>query len=267
MVDAVRLYFRYLGISLRAQMQYRASFLMATAGRFVTAWAEFFSVWVLFDRFGALEAWRLPEVGLFYGIVNVAFALAEGFGRGFDTFEGHVRQGTFDRILLRPRSTALQIAGEQLQLLRAGRLLQGLVILIWASLALGITWTGGKVLLALLSIVCGACLFLGLFVLAATLAFWTTESLEIFNTVTYGGVETAQYPLEIYRPWFRAIFVFAVPLGAVAYFPVVAILGRPDPLGAPVWFQWAAPLIGVLFLAMALRVWQFGVRHYRSTGS
>ena len=49
--------------------------------------------------------------------------------------------------------------------------------------------------------------------LQATLAFWTTETLEIVNTVSYGGVETAQYPLSIYRPWFRHFFTFVVPLG------------------------------------------------------
>ncbi len=28
-----------------------------------------------------------------------------------------------------------------------------------------------------------------------------------------------------------------------------------------------APTLGVVFLAVSLQVWRFGVRHYRSTGS
>jgi len=32
-------------------------------------------------------------------------------------------------------------------------------------------------------------------------------------------------------------------------------------------FQWFAPFIGIAFLILSLQVWQFGVRHYRSTGS
>ena len=51
------------------------------------------------------------------------------------------------------------------------------------------------------------------------------------NIVTHGGVETTQFPLSIYRPWFRGIFTFVFPLGAVSYFPVLAILGKADPLG------------------------------------
>jgi ABC-2 type transport system permease protein len=53
----------------------------------------------------------------------------------------------------------------------------------------------------------------------------------------------------------------------VGYLPAVAILGRPDPLQTPLLLQWLAPLAGVVFLLLALRVWRVGVRHYRSTGS
>ena len=37
--------------------------------------------------------------------------------------------------------------------------------------------------------------------------------------------------------------------------------------GSPVWFQYSAPLIGIVFLLVCLRVWGFGVRRYMSTGS
>jgi len=77
----------------------------------------------------------------------------------------------------------------------------------------------------------------------------------------------SQYPIAIYRPWFRQLFTYVIPLGCVTYFPVIAVLGRPDPLGSPLRFQQLAPLAGVLFLTVALQVWKVGVWHYRSTGS
>ena len=198
---------------------------------------------------------------------SCAFASAESVARGFDIFGDLVRSGDFDRFMLRPRSTALKVAGHQVQLMRIGRLSQGLIVLLWATTALGVRWTAPRVVLLIASVLGGTCLFVGLFVLQATMAFWTTETLEIWNTVTYGGVETAQFPISIYRPWFRGIFTFVVPLAAVTYFPALPILGRADVLGSPVWFQWAAPLIGVAFLVAALQVWRIGVRHYHSTGS
>ena len=267
MLDTLRLYARYVGVSLRSQMQYRASFVMLSFGQFVITGLEFLGMWALFDRFGTLRGWRLPEVALFYGMVSLAFAFAEAFARGFDTFPGMVKSGDFDRILVRPRTTVLQLAARELQLMRVGRLLQGLIVLAYATWALDVAWTPARIVLLLAAVGGGACLFAGLLVLQATLAFWTIDGLEVMNTLTYGGVETTQYPITIYRPWFRRIFTVIIPLACVNYFPAMAILGRTDPLGTPGWFHWLSPLVGVLFLLVTFQVWRFGVRHYRSTGS
>ena len=93
------------------------------------------------------------------------------------------------------------------------------------------------------------------------------EGIEVANTLTYGGVETTQYPLTIYEKWFRRFFIFVVPLACMGYFPMLAITGHPDPLGTPAWVPWISPIVGFAFLAICLRVWRVGVRHYRSTGS
>ncbi|HZP80511.1 MAG TPA: ABC-2 family transporter protein, partial [Chthonomonadaceae bacterium] len=165
------------------------------------------------------------------------------------------------------RSTAFQVAAQELQLMRVGRLLQGGVVLGWAVCALGLAGSPAKLALILATIGGGACLFYGLLVLQATLSFWTIESLEIVNILTYGGTETAQFPLTIYRPWFRRFFTFVVPLACMNYLPAGALLGRPDLAGLLPFVQWAAPALGLLFLLVSLQAWKLGVRHYRSTGS
>jgi ABC-2 type transport system permease protein len=80
-------------------------------------------------------------------------------------------------------------------------------------------------------------------------------------------VETTQYPLSIYRTELRQFFTYVVPLATVTYFPVLAILGRSDPLGSSLTFQYVAPLFGLIFLLVCLQIWKVGVRHYHSTGS
>ncbi len=267
MGDAIALYGRYLGISLRGKMQYRLSFAFQASGQFLITGIEFLGLWALFSRFDSISGWRFEEVALFYGIVNVAFAFADAFARGFDLFGTTVRQGDFDRVLLRPRSVVLQLAGQELAIHRVGRLLQGAAVLAWAAWSLDVSWHPGALALLLFTVFGGACLFLGLFVLQATLSFWTIETLELMNVVTYGGVQTAQYPLAIYGARFRRFFTWVVPLGCVAYYPVVALTGRADPLGSPLWWQQFSPLAGVLFLLLSFAIFRIGVRHYTSTGS
>ncbi len=266
--NALGLYGRYLGISVRAQLQYRAAFVMATSGQLLITAIEFLGVWALFDRFGHLQGWTFAEVALFYGVVNCAFALADALVTGFDQFGTlYLKSGDFDRLLLRPRSAVLQLMGHELALRRIGRLAQGLAVLIWASLALELDWTLSRYAILALTIVGGVAFFFALFVLQATLSFWTIESLEMMNVLTYGGVESGQYPLSIYHGAFRRFFTYVVPLGCVSYFPIVAILGVDDPLGTSRTFQVLAPLVGLVFFGVSLGLWRLGVRRYTSAGS
>jgi ABC-2 type transport system permease protein len=66
---------------------------------------------------------------------------------------------------------------------------------------------------------------------------------------------------------FRRFFTGVVPLACVSYYPVLAALGRVDPLGSPRWAQMLAPCAGVASIAVAVLVWRAAVRRYRSTGS
>src|SRR5262245_46887857 len=266
-VDSLRLYRHYLAVSFRSQMQYRASFLMRACGHFLVTGLEFIGFVALFRRFGQINGWTLPQMGLFYGIISISFAITEGCQRGFDVFPSLIKSGDFDRLLLRPRSPAFQVLGQELQLMRVGRFTQALIVLIWSADRLDLEWTAANIILVLIAVAGGVCLFSGLFVLQATMCFWSTEKVEIVNCATYGGVETAQFPVTIYRPWFRSIFTFVIPLATINYFPIQALLHLNDPLGSTRWLQWLSPLAGVAFFLICLQVWRFGVKHYTSTGN
>jgi len=266
-VNGLRLYGRYVSISLRTQLEYRASFAMQAAGQFVVTGGEFVAIAALFNRFGAIRGWRLREIAFFYGSISIAFALADAIARGFDVFGTMLKLGEFDRVLVRPRSTVLQLFGQELTIRRIGRLGQAVAVLLFAIHGLDVEWSAARVALLAVAVAGGVCLFIGLLILQATSAFWTIDSLEMWNAFTYGGVTMGQYPIAIYRPWFRRFFTFVIPLACVGYLPGVAILGRPDPLGTPTAVQWLAPLAGPLFLLMTLQIWKLGVRRYQSTGS
>jgi ABC-2 type transport system permease protein len=266
-IDSVRVYFKMVAVHLKSQMQYRASFLMMMIGNLLVSFIEFITILVLFSRFDSLSGWRLAEVAMFYGLINVSFALSEAFGRGFDMFSLQVINGEFDRALLRPRPASFLVLSHDFQLMRVGRLLQGLVILAWASLNLGVNWDFLKIGLLIYSVCGGIMIFTGLLIIQATMCFWSTQSLEVINSFTYGGIEALQWPLSIFPLWFSRIFIFVIPLACVNYFPMLAVMGKTSLLHYPAWLPWASPLAGLLFLVVSLFIWSFGVRHYRSTGS
>ena len=71
---------------------------------------------------------------------------------------------------------------------------QGLVVLVFAIGGLDIVWSGLRTARLALALAGGVCVFVGLMILEATSAFWTTESLEVWNAFMYGGVTMSQYP-------------------------------------------------------------------------
>jgi len=260
--DDFKLYGKIILLTLKSQMEHKTSFILMTLGHFSITFIEFLGMYALFQRFNHIEGWTIYEVSVFYGFINISFALAEAIGRGYDTFHQHVKKGTFDRFLLRPRSVNLQIISQEVQIMRLGRLTQGLIVLVYGLINVHGNLTYLSIVLLIYSLGCAVVFFMGLMIFQATLSFWSVESLEIMNAFTYGGVQTAQYPMNIYQKWFQKIFIFVIPIGSVSYFPLVAILREQNMI-----LGFLAPLIGVLFFVVSLGCFHIGIRYYCSTGS
>ncbi len=267
-MSMIGLYLNYARASLKAQMAYPAAFLMTSFGQFLVTIVEFGGLYLLFDRFGRLDQWSLGEVAIFYGLVNLGFSIADTITRGFDVFGPEfVKTGNFDRLLLRPRSLALQLFGYEFRLTRIGRTLQAVVVLLFGASLIDFAWTSEAIAIVGLTVAGCVAFFSALLVLQATLAIWTVESLEIVNVFTYGGVYAGQAPMNIYARWLRDFLTYVVPLSCVAYFPVLALLGKAHIEGMTAPAAAMTPLIGFLFFGFSLWVWGFGVRRYTSTGS
>jgi ABC-2 type transport system permease protein len=85
--------------------------------------------------------------------------------------------------------------------------------------------------------------------------------------VTYGSDFATSYPITVYGPWLRRIMCFLVPGAFVAYFPALALTGRPDPLGLPDALRYCSPLVAAAMVGIAALIWRTGVRRYQGTGS
>lgn len=260
----MRLYFKYVSILLKSQMEYRTSFILLSIGQFFVPFLIFVSIFLFFQRFPSIGGWSLYEVALCYAVIHIAFSVSECFARGFDGFSSLVSRGDFDRILVRPRSTILQVLGSKFEFSRVGRFVQSIIVLIFALANLNISWNIYKIVTLILMVLCGILIFTGIYMLGATLCFWTIEGIEVVNIFTDGGREMAQYPLSIYKEWVRKFFTYVIPFGVVNYLPMMFILDKihGDTLG-----YMLAPLCGLVFIIPCIFIWSFGVKHYKSTGS
>ncbi len=262
-------YLRLLAGQIRSQMQYRLAFFLDASAAMIFLGLFFVALALTLQRFGNLGGWTLGQIAFLWGTVEVAFGLMDMIFSGFDpqTFGNRIRQGNFDKLLLRPVNLTVQVLGDDFALRRLGRIAQGLIIF---SVALGLAdihWTTGKLLYLPLVIGGMVAFFGGLFVIGATFTFWTIESIEVMNVLTYGGSEMMQYPMHIYSEPMRRFFTYIVPAIFLNYYPALYFLDKPDPLGFSPLLRFISPLVGLSILALSLAFWRFGIRHYQSTGS
>lgn len=260
--NSIKLYVHYVSLNLRSAMQHKASFFLQIAGQLLTSMTTLLGVTFMFMRFHQMAGYSYSDVLLCYSIVLMQFSLAEMFVRGFDTFSSLVRKGEFDRVLVRPRSTILQVLGTKFEFTRVGRLIQAVIVFVYGMTASEIEWTAMRVLTLLSMLAGGILLFSGLYLVYAAFCFFTLEGLEFMNIFTDGAKEYGKYPVDVYGDRMRKFTTFFVPYTLVQYYPLQLLIGRSEN-----WSYALYPLSTVFFLAICYGFWRFGVRHYTSTGS
>lgn len=258
----MKLYFKYLSMLLKSQMQYKASFFMTALGQFLVSFTTFLGIYFMFSRFHSVNGFAFSEVLICFAVILMSFSITECFVRGFDVFPRLIRSGDLDRILVRPRSVIFQVLTSHMEFSRVGRLLQAVVILAYAIPTCGVMWTWDKILTVVLMTLGGIAVFSSLFALYAGISFFTIEGLEFMNIFTDGGREFGKYPMSIYGEEVLKFFTYVVPIALFQYYPFLYLIGRSqNPL------LMLLPLLGAAFFLPCYGFFRFGLRKYQSTGS
>ncbi len=256
------LYFKYVSIHLKSQMQYKLSFFFLIFAQFLMSFTVLLGLFFMMSRFHNVAGFTLEQVLLCCATVLMAFSLAECFFRGFDTFPQMISNGEFDRALTRPRSLIFQVAAGKVEFHRLGRFAQAIMVFCYAIPRSGVLWTPDKILTLGLMVSCGFLVFFGLFIAYAGVAFFTIEGIEFMNILTDGGREFGAYPYSIYGENILRFLTYVVPLALFQYYPLLYILGERQSK-----LYMLLPVASLFFLIPAYAVWRFGLSRYKSTGS
>jgi viologen exporter family transport system permease protein len=259
-------YLALLRAQARSQSAYRTSFAIDVMASMWSTVADVVAVLVLFGVTATVGGFTRPEALVMVGLAAFSFAFADLLVGSVD-LRRYVRTGLLDGVLVRPLPTLPQLVMMDLPLRKLSRAGLGGAVLVAALWYGPVEWTPARWILAVLAPMAGAVFFIAIFVAGSTVAFWWVESGEIASSVTYGGRDLTTYPMTVYSGLFRLIFGFGLGFAFVAYYPALALMDRPDPLGAPGWVGWCSPAVALPAAGAAALFWRIGIRHYRSTGS
>ncbi|MDR3121854.1 MAG: ABC-2 family transporter protein [Clostridiales bacterium] len=258
-----RVYLKYIRMHFLSGLEYKGWWMMALQVLLVCV-ADFLPSFLIFARMGDIGAWTWERILLIYALAVASFGLAESFCRGFDYFPWHMlRSGNFDRLLLRPRSLAVQVAGSFFHIHRLARAAIGIFAAVWALSRLGVPATAFSVGVIGLALLGGTLVYSGVFVLCSGIAFFTIKALDWIYILTNASYQVTRIPIDYMPGLFRRAFTFLMPMLVISYYPAAVVCGWGEPVAA----GFLALPAGAAFLGLSLLVWKLGVRHYQSTGS
>jgi viologen exporter family transport system permease protein len=257
------LLFDYFTQYAKVQLGYRGDFIVSLITSFAATIFGLAFVLILFRKAPQLAGWNLPEE-LFlygfslipYGVFNILAANLYNFGNDY------IIEGKFDRILLRPISSLFQILFETFRIEAVQGIATGLFCMWWGAHRLHVVWTFEKLALLIFFGICASIIYLSIFLILTTASFWFEDRIGIhppvWNVIAFG-----RYPLSIYSGAVQFFLCWIIPFGLASFYPSVRLLGRAVvPEYAPF-----VPVVAAVFLAIAISLWNFGTRHYSSTGS
>lgn len=257
------LFWQYFGQYAKTRMAYKSDFIIASIANVFATVAGFGFVLVLFTKIPQLKGWRFEEVLFIYGFSLIPMGLFNIVGMNLYQFgEIYIVEGKFDRVLLRPIHSLFQILFENFRLESMQEIVTGFAAVAWCAVRLDIPLTPGNVLLFPFLVLCGAVIYVCIFVLISSVNFWVEDRIglapPVFNMIAFG-----RYPITIYNAAIQFMLNWIVPFAFASFYPTVRYLGRME-------FRrefYLVPVVAAALVMLALWVWGLGVRQYKSTGS
>ena len=257
------LLFEYFTQYAKVRVSYRGDFFISLATSFAATLFALAFVVVLFQKVPQLAGWHFEEVLFLYGFSLVPYGAFNVLSLNlYDFGNNYIIEGKFDRVLLRPVSSLFQVLFESFRIESLQEVATGVYCMWWAARRLHVAWTPERVALLFFFGFCAALIYVSVFLILATVSFWFEDRIGIhppvWNVIAFG-----RYPLSIYSGAVQFFLCWIIPFGLASFYPSVRLLGRAvTPAYAPL-----VPVVAVVFLTLAISLWNFGSRHYASTGS
>ncbi len=262
-MKALSLYFKLIRMNFLTGLQYKGWPIMMLQVMIVVI-TDPIGLIFMFSRFGSIGAWSFHRILLIYAVAVTSFGLAETFCRGFDYFPWRmIRSGDFDRVLLRPGSLFIQVAGSYFHIHRIARVFGGICAVIYCLKALEIKLSLMDIIVLAAALIGGFFTYAGVFLFTSGIAFFTIQGLDWIYIFTNASYQVTRCPMDYMPDVLKYLFTFFMPMLVISYYPASAICGW----GESYWKGLLALPAGLAFFLLSSFVWNFGVKHYKSTGS
>ncbi len=265
MTNIIKIWLKFLAASLQSFLEYRIDFMIGVVFMALSNTVPIMFFWIIYGFTNQINGWTFNEVLFLLGLNYVVIGIWHSFFAGIAPWhtERIVINGEMDRALIQPIGTLTYLVMKRaIDNDGLGDLFAGIIVLLYSSSLIGITWSIPLVLLLMAFLFGGSLIFISAMIVSSAIGLVSVRS-SVLGDVIFNLERFIEYPLDIFNPAIVFIFTFIIPFGFINYYPAQAFLGHG------IWMQAAyfTPVVGVITFAVAYLIWRAGLRHYSSTGS
>ncbi len=260
-IHNISLYFSFLKASLKEMLIYRLDCIVGMISQIVTQLVEIIFIWIVFQNTDNLAGWNFMQILLLYGVTLISIGISDFcFDALYDIGPKYIREGEFDKILLRPVHPLISIIGSSKEFTALGYFGLGLFLTITMLIKLSIPITIILVLKIIFFSIIGAAIIGAINTIFSIASFWTYRSNEVIWSF-YRIYTFAQYPIDIYNKFIKVLITVILPFAFVAYYPSMNYLGMNSNM------IYISPIIMIVLWIIAIKLWNLALNKYRSTGT
>jgi ABC-2 type transport system permease protein len=251
-----------LAVSALTAMQYRADFIVR--GLIALLWmaVTLAPILIVFGARQRVAGWTFPESLIVVGWFTLLHAVLEGaVSPSLTAVVEHVRNGTLDFVLLKPADAQFLVSTAKIEPWHVVDVAGALAIFVYAFAKLGRWPTLPAVGAGLAFLALAVVILYSIWILVVSAAFWVVKVDNL--SYLFGSLfDAARWPITVFRGALRVVFTFVFPIALLTTYPALALLGRLDGKTAA-----GALAGGLVFAALARRVWRLALGFYTSASS
>ncbi len=260
-------YLQYWRTNLLTMIEYRANFFMWFGFSIVYHGTAIAALYVTLRQFPSMNGWDFRQMALLYGLWMLGHAFHNTFFLAVGDVPSFVREGKFDRFLVRPLDTLFQAITVPQQIW-PDELVLAIIFFCFATVYSGVTVNAAYVCYIPLVMVGGALIDFGITLTIATASFWFVRVDTLRWVVMSLEQDFTRYPISIYTGSVRFVLTFVLPFAFMNYFPATFLLKKTDTgLALSSQVGLLTPLVGAVCATAAYLFWRVGLNRYQGTGS
>ncbi|MEU6164632.1 ABC transporter permease [Streptomyces tanashiensis] len=263
----LRMTFLLYRAAVRGEMQYRLNFVMLLALGLVYQGSGIAFVWTVLRTFDTIAGWNFGELAFLYSLRLMAHAVWVVPFHQLVSMDTTIREGRFDRYLVRPLNPFLQIITSRFRMNVIGDVMAAVILFTIAVNLVDIDFSPLSVAYLVLAVVGGALAEGAAAVVVSSLSFRSVQTWAAGQLVDNIYLMFGSYPTRVFGGALTWGLTWVLPVAVVAYIPSSVLLDKTDSLHLSAPAAVAAPLIGVLWFGAAYQWWQVRMRGYQSVGA